>query len=480
MNRLLLIFLMLGLFALAPGSRSDGAAGATGAGTGAGAGAGAADLVFWVGGDLSLVPRVIELGGVYRDEHGRPIKDVLQFLKDRGWNTVRLRLWVNPTGRREYVNDLPYTLKLAKQLKAHGLRFVLDFHYSDTWADPAKQGKPAAWAELPFDDLVKQVHDYSRDVLAELRHNGVTPQAVQIGNEIAHGMLWPDGKSDTGESFDRLARLLKAAREGVLEGAAGPEETSKLPAHAPSAVKAPGTGDTGGTAPADGAKLNDADADADDTPTSAAPAGGAKTDDADDTNARAPESPVAKSSPAKSAPAPPLIIIHVHSGSEPDKTQWFFDNLRRRGVEFDIIALSAYPTKPADLEGFDQTLKRCARRYHKPILLAELGYRWTDKTADGKPLDPPPLADAYPTTPAGQAELIGHYLARLHATPGGLGLLWWEPTWIRTPHDKMGAWDEQALFDFTGKALPGITALGRKADEPAARDNRRLTTEPRP
>jgi len=108
-----------------------------------------------------------------------------------GWTCFRLRIWVDPRGG---ANGLEYTTALAKRIKAAGGTFMLDFHYSDWWADPQKQNKPAAWAGLDFDGLVKQTESYTADVIRTLKAAGATPDFVRIGNEITGGMLWPNGQ----------------------------------------------------------------------------------------------------------------------------------------------------------------------------------------------------------------------------------------------------------------------------------------------
>src|SRR5579883_1743103 len=156
----------------------------------------AKNLPFLAGGDISLLTWEEQHGQVYKD-NGKPA-DLLTLLKAHGWNCMRLRLWVNPTGKGIFVNDLPY---------------------SDTWADPGKQYKPAAWKDLPFDQLVAQVQSYTKDVIATMRRGGAMPDIVQIGNEITPGMLWPDGRDyGTGHDFTNLGKLLKAGIAGMKEG----------------------------------------------------------------------------------------------------------------------------------------------------------------------------------------------------------------------------------------------------------------------
>jgi arabinogalactan endo-1,4-beta-galactosidase len=113
-------------------------------------------------------------------------------------------------------NDLPYTIALAKQAKQQGYKFLLDFHYSDTWADPQKQFTPKAWEGLSHEELVEAVFTYTRDSVAAFREADAMPDMVQIGNEIIGGMLWPDGKLP--QHWSQLADLLKSGIRGVEAG----------------------------------------------------------------------------------------------------------------------------------------------------------------------------------------------------------------------------------------------------------------------
>ena len=104
------------------------------------------------------------------------------------------------------------TKKMAKRVKAAGMKLLLDFHYSDYWADPGKQYKPAAWRNLSFEELKKAVYDYTKKVIQELKDQGTTPDMVQIGNEINHGIIWPEGNVS---NIDNLAQLINAGTAAV-------------------------------------------------------------------------------------------------------------------------------------------------------------------------------------------------------------------------------------------------------------------------
>lgn len=163
-----------------------------------------------VGADVSFLAFAEQKGVVFRD-NGQA-KPGLQIFKDHGYNWIRLRLFHTPT---TLPNDLAYTIKQAKAAKELGFKFLLDIHYSDTWADPQKQFVPKAWEDLPHEKLVEAVHDYTRDVIAALNDAGAAPNMVQIGNEVIGGMLWPDGRVP--QNWSNFADLLKAGIRGVKD-----------------------------------------------------------------------------------------------------------------------------------------------------------------------------------------------------------------------------------------------------------------------
>ncbi|WP_428937555.1 glycoside hydrolase family 53 protein [Fontivita pretiosa] len=180
----------------------------------------------FIGADISMLPELEKAGAVYRGRDGKPA-DAIAILRDHGFDLFRVRLFVNPSKdfNRTWgaTQDLDYVRALAKRIKASGATFLLDLHYSDTWADPGKQHKPAAWKELDFDALEKQVYDYTASVLADLQQSGAMPDMVQVGNEIAPGMLWPDGKvlnapkSEEEAAWRRFARLFDAGARAVRD-----------------------------------------------------------------------------------------------------------------------------------------------------------------------------------------------------------------------------------------------------------------------
>jgi arabinogalactan endo-1,4-beta-galactosidase len=161
-----------------------------------------------IGADLSFLKQAEDNGFEFKED-GKT-KPGLDIFKDHSYNWIRLRLFHTPT---ELPNSLDYTIALAKEAKHKGFKFLLDYHYSDTWADPGKQFIPKAWEGKSHDQLVAAVFEYTKETMLAFKAAGVFPDMVQIGNEISNGMLWPDGKLP--ENWDNLAELLKAGINGV-------------------------------------------------------------------------------------------------------------------------------------------------------------------------------------------------------------------------------------------------------------------------
>ena len=191
MNRLLL-FLSL-LVAFAPQARAQTAA------------------PFAKGADVSWVTQMEQSGYRFYNEAGTQ-QDLFPLLKGYDLNTIRLRVWVNPAGGWNSPADV---LAKAIRAQAQGYRIMIDFHYSDEFADPGRQNKPAAWAAYSFPQLLTAVYDHTASVLQSLKNNGITPEWVQVGNETNDGMLWPEGRASTNmaqfaQLFDRGYAAVKA------------------------------------------------------------------------------------------------------------------------------------------------------------------------------------------------------------------------------------------------------------------------------
>jgi arabinogalactan endo-1,4-beta-galactosidase len=160
---------------------------------------------FVKGADIGWLSQMEETGFKFYDSTGVQ-KECLQILKEAGINTVRLRVWVNPSNDKTNGHcNKKEVAAMALRAKNMGMRIMIDFHYSDSWADPAKQTKPVAWASHPFSQLLTDLYDHTYEVLDTLKSIGAKPDWVQIGNEITGGMLWPDGSTS---NWGQLAQLL--------------------------------------------------------------------------------------------------------------------------------------------------------------------------------------------------------------------------------------------------------------------------------
>ena len=169
---------------------------------------------FMKGVDLSMLKQVEDNAGLFYD-NGNQI-DPIQEFNSKGINTVRIKIWHNPLLN---YNDLESVLEIAERVKDAELDLLLDFHYSDTWADPSNQNKPAAWENLNFETLCDSIEQYSRYVITKLKNQNTLPKYVQIGNETDCGFLWPDGyvcgESNNDIQWNKLRDLFMHAIEGV-------------------------------------------------------------------------------------------------------------------------------------------------------------------------------------------------------------------------------------------------------------------------
>ncbi len=170
---------------------------------------------FVKGFDVSTLLEVENLGGRFFDSG--PSEDALVILKRYGANWVRLRLWNDPyTSEGDSygagVCDYPCLVQLARRAKALGMKWLLDLHYSDFWADPGKQIPPKKWQGMNPNQLEQAVEQYTGEVLEQLAQEGLSPDMVQVGNEVTNGLLWPYGKVP---EWDNIARFIMAGVRAV-------------------------------------------------------------------------------------------------------------------------------------------------------------------------------------------------------------------------------------------------------------------------
>ncbi|URQ86897.1 glycosyl hydrolase 53 family protein [Pseudoalteromonas sp. SCSIO 43088] len=200
-----------------------------------------------LGADVSSLAEFVDNGAIFIDTDGNE-KTLLSLLKNHGFNYIRLRTFVDPNAEYGYAsgigewcetksesyNDKAHIIEMAQQVKAAGMKLLLDFHYSDTWADPNKQVIPRAWRNInTIEDLAVEVKNYTIDVLTDMKSVGVVPDMVQVGNEITPGMLIHIPTDDTdcygnnsvestalngsAANWENLATLLKAGIKGVKQ-----------------------------------------------------------------------------------------------------------------------------------------------------------------------------------------------------------------------------------------------------------------------
>jgi len=333
---------------------------------------------FYRGADLSFL-QMMEKGGAKFYDHGKQ-ENALTIFKNHGQNTVRLRLWYHP---KRDLNNLANTIKMAKRIKADHLQFILDFHYSDTWADPGKQFKPKAWDSLSFPVLKDSVVAYTSRVITELKNAQAEPDIVQIGNEVTNGMLWPDGKVDgkynTPKQWTQFTELLKAGVKGVKK---------------------------------------------------ADPTGRIK------------------------------IMIHIDRGGDPSGARFFFNKMKNYKVHYDMIGLSYYPWWQGPLDSLKATTAELAHQFHKPMMVAETAYPWTEVGMSKTGAEnPDSLLSAYPATPKGQFDFLKKVFKIVHHIPGhlGIGMLYWEPDVV--PLKGQGHWTINSMFNFKGEVLPSMSVF---------------------
>lgn len=317
------------------------------------------------GADMSYLPEVRASGTVYYNVAGQQ-EDMLLTLKKAGANLVRLRLWKDPVSP---TSGLPMVKALCNEIKSMGLKTLITVHYSDTWADPGHQTKPAVWQSLSNSQLNDSLYAYTRQVVTALQ-----PDYIQLGNEINNGLLWPDGSA---ANMSNMRALLKTAIRAVRDAGGGTK-----------------------------------------------------------------------------------IVIH-YAGV--DNAPAFFVNLA--DLDYDVIGISYYPQwHGKDLQVFKQALIGLSQSHRQSILLAETAYPfslgWNDFTNNvlGNTSQ---ILPSYPATPQGQKDFLWQIKTMMAEVPKGLGFCYWGSEWVsykgNTATDG-SAWENQAFWDFSNKALPVLDA----------------------
>ncbi|WP_340030679.1 glycosyl hydrolase 53 family protein [Paenibacillus sp. FSL K6-1122] len=329
--------------------------------------------------DISTLTAIEDKGGKYVDSNGTE-RDLLDILKDRGVNYVRLRLWNDPQKSGGY-NDKKDVIRLAERVKKKGMKILLDFHYSDEWAHPGQQLRPKAWEGLSPEELKQAVYNYTYEVVSEMKAADAMPDMVQIGNEINSGVL--NGLSSDVD-FEQNVALLKSGVDAVR------------------AVE------------------------------------GEITDNADKVK----------------------IMIHLAEGGKVDTFKWYFEELRKGKLDYDIIGLSYYPFWHGTFADVQKTMNEVSVEFGKDVIIAETSYPFSYKNGDahGNIIGSDEALHVggadFPATVQGQYDAIAGIMDMIANVPDnhGAGFFYWEPAWIPAGvgwiASEGNAWENQAMFDY--------------------------------
>lgn len=342
---------------------------------------------YWIGADVSSLLAMEDYGAKYYDFEGKET-DALELLKKHGVNGIRLRIWNEPEtsfDRGDYCS-LENTIAMAKRVKALGMKLLLDFHYSDSWADWQNQRMPKAWKGQSIKELSESVYWYTRRALEILYKESAYPDMVQIGNEIGFGLLWEHGRLERPEN---VAALLNKGIAAVEEADTGSERAE--------------------------------------------------------------------------------IMLHVESGGNVEKTERFFTVLSENGLKpYDLIGLSYYPYWAGAYSNLLHNMQNLWKKFGKKVVVVETAFPYTDASHDATPnvvtgeltrkemgLEP---------SEENQRKVIEKIIRLVHEEENGYGVFYWEPVWycvkgVGAMKDSGNEWENQAMFDHTGRALDGLHAF---------------------
>jgi len=353
----------------------------------------------YVGGDLSVLLKYEEQSATYLDKDGKAIADVLTFVKQQGWNTIRVRLFDDPSKDtdKNVCQDIEYVKRLGKRIKDAGLYFLLDIHYSDTWADPEHQVFPYSWSIWSwYPD--ESVYKYTKEWLGSLVSAGATPDFIQTGNEISFGMLWGFNLNGKYEDWDEYGGHLEATADWK-------DYTNKHWDNFTNMLKAAG-------------------------------------------RACREECPNAK------------IIIHTEQcANNPTLDVAFFNRIKQYGIDYDIIGISYYPYFKGPLANLDNGLTELEAHFpDKMIQLVETGYpsKWE---VPGTSYN---YTSTYPYSHEGQRKYTADLITMLNKHAKVNGLSWWyaEANAKGCTGSLKEGWYNASLFDNeTGRALPALYEL---------------------
>ncbi|WP_300702045.1 glycosyl hydrolase 53 family protein [Bacteroides sp.] len=336
---------------------------------------------FAKGADISWVTEMEHKGMKFYNASGVET-DCFQLMKVLGLNAVRLRVWVDPKEHGNWCNTADFVAK-AKRAKDLGMDVMVDFHYSDWWADPGQQHKPAVWKGLNLADLKKAIATHTTDVLNALKSEGVTPKWVQVGNEIRPGMLWDEDVALSGASYD--------VRECDVKDSGSISTKVKYPKNL-----------------ANLAAFINAGYDA-----------------------------------VKTVFPNTIAIVHLDNGYDQSLYTWFFDELKKNGGKWDMIGMSLYPywtmleykdyTPEKTITDCIENIKKVSAKYNCDVMVVETGMECADD--DGKLVSTSILTE-------GKRQLARILKECKEKTNGRCkGVFYWEPE-CRPSQYRLGAFTE--------------------------------------
>ncbi len=374
---------------------------------------------FILGMDASCVP-ALEKSGVKYYDHSGAERDVYEILANNGINYVRVRVWNDPfdadgNGYGGGNCDIDNAIEVGKRATAAGMKLLVNFHYSDFWADPGKQMVPKAWAQMSIDEKADALYSYTKESLSRLIAQGVDVGMVQVGNET-NGAMCGENRGALG-GWERITRLMSAGARAVREVC-------------PNA----------------------------------------------------------------------LVAVHFANPEKVEAYESYGKNLDYYGVDYDVFASSYYPYWHGSLENLSAVLADINAKYGKKVMVAETSYAFTAEDSDfsgntiGEGGD---FVKSYPFTVQGQANLVRDVIDTVAHTAGGIGVFYWEGTWISVGGDSYeanlalwekhgsgwasshaaeydpddaGKWyggcavDNQAFFDADGRAIESLKVFSLVRD----------------
>ena len=292
---------------------------------------------FYKGADISWVTELESKGQKFYNAAGKEM-ECTALMKEYGMNAIRLRVWVDPSAHDNWCNKEDVLVK-AKRAKALGMEVMIDFHYSDWWADPAKQNIPASWKGHSYEDMKKDLANHTKEVLQLMKDNGITPKWIQVGNETTNGMLWSVETNEQGwEIKDENGNTI--ITESMGHATRNPKQYAGFFAAGYDAVKE---------------IFPDA-----------------------------------------------IVIVHLDNGFDADLYDWNLGILTSNGAKFDMIGMSLYPYwaesfhgKTADqtISGCMANIKRVSAKYGCDVMIVETGMLCADE--QGKLVSASVLEEGY-------------------------------------------------------------------------------------